>query len=150
MEGKMRLVLLAGLFAVGLGVTAHADPTEDALSSKARDCITSAAPRVVVRAHDLTDAVNFLVNDLCSVEIQHANTYVQSKRTLEQLQATTAANQLSGVAIDPTTGELKTPPGFTMPLDTSTIMLKALRGITDQFADYRSTAARAVLSAAPK
>ena len=144
------MVLLAGLFAAGLGGAAHADPTEDALAAKARDCITAAAPKVVARAHDLTDAVNFLVNDLCSVEIQHANTYVQSQRALEQLQATTASNQLNGVTIDPATGELKTPPGFTMPLNTTSIMLNAVRGMVDQIAEFRSTAARAVLSAGPK
>jgi hypothetical protein len=146
----MKRVLIAVLFAVGAGGATSADPVGDALSTKAQECITSAAARVAARSHDLTDAVSFLVNDLCSVEIQHANAYAQSKRALEQLQATTASTQLAGITIDPTTGELKTPPGFTMPLNTTTIMLNAMRGIADQLADYRSTAARAVLSAEAK
>jgi hypothetical protein len=145
----MKPVLLAGLLAVGLGGAAGADPTGDALSAKAQDCITSAAPKVVARSRDLTDTVNFLVNDLCGVEVQHANAYVQSKQALEQLQATTASTQLAGVTIDPTTGELKTPPGFALPLNTTSIMLNALRGGA-QSADYRSIAARAVLAAEPK
>jgi hypothetical protein len=146
----MKAVLIAGLIAGGLGGAASADPTADALATKAQDCINSAAPKVVARSRDLTDAVNFLVNDLCSVEIQHANAYASSKLELEQLQATTASTQLAGVTIDPATGELKTPPGFALPLNTTTIMLNALRGGAGQSADYRSIAARAVLSAETK
>jgi hypothetical protein len=146
----MKPVLIAGLMAVGLGGAASADPTGDALSAKAQECITSAAPKVVARSRDLTDAVNFLVADLCSVEIQHANAYAQSKQELEQLQATAASTQLAGVTIDPNTGELKTPPGFTAPLNTTTIMLNAVRGVAGQSADYRAVAARAVLSAEAK
>jgi hypothetical protein len=146
----MKVVLLAVLLAASLGSAAFADPPGDALSAKAKECITSAAASVAARSHDLSDAVNFLVSDLCSVEIQHANAYFQSKRALEQLQATTASNQLAGVTVDTMTGELKTPPGFEMPLNTTTIMLNAMRAGSDQFANFRSIAARAVLAAEAK
>lgn len=145
----MKLVLIAGLMAVGLGGAASADPTGDALSAQARECITSAAPKVAARSRDLTDAVDFLVTDLCSVEIDHANTYARSKQTLDQLQATAASTQLAGVTIDPTTGELNTPPGFSPPFNPTTMMLSAMR-VGAQSADYRSLAAKAVLSAEAK
>jgi hypothetical protein len=146
----MKSVLIAALVAAGLGRAAFADPTGDALSAKARACITSAAPDVAARSHELTDAVNFLINDLCSVEIQHANAYAHNKKVLEQLQATAASSQLVGVSIDPATGELTTPPGFEPSMNATTIMLNALRGIADQTADYRSVAAKAVLAAKSK
>ena len=143
----MRHMLIAVLIAMGFGGAAHADPTGDALSAKARDCITAAAPKVAARSHELTDAVNFLVNDLCVVEIQHFNTYAQSKRTLEQLQATAASAQLAGITIDADTGELNTPPGFTPPPYTTTLMLNSLRAVTSPSSQFRSLAAKAVLAA---
>ena len=145
----MKTVLIAGLIAVGLAGAANADPIGDALAAKAQDCIAAAAPKVAARSRDLTDAVNFLVIDLCGVEIQHANAYDQSKKELEQLQATTASSQLAGITIDPATGELKTPPGFEPPINVSSVMLNAMRA-AGQSSDYRSIAARAVLSAEAK
>ncbi len=106
----MKSILLAGLIATSLGGAAWADAAGDALSSKAEDCIRSAAPRVAASSQSLTDAVNFLVGDLCGTEVQHANAYAQSIRALDQLKATSATNQLAGITINPATGELNTPP----------------------------------------
>ena len=146
----MRAILISAIVAASVGGIANADPTADALSAKAEECIKAAAPRVAANSQGLTDAVNFLVNDLCGVEIQHANTYSQSTRALEQLKAVTASAQLAGVTIDPATGELNTPPGFAAPLNTTNIMLNALRPIAGQAGQFRSVAAKAVLAARAK
>jgi hypothetical protein len=146
----MKSILLAGLIATSLGGVAKADSTGDALSSRAEECIRSAAPKVAANSQNLSEAVNFLVSDLCGIEVQHANTYEQSLRALDQLKATSASTQLAGITINPATGELNTPPGFAAPLNTTTLMLNALRGGAGQAPRYRSFAAQAVLAAKTK
>jgi hypothetical protein len=151
LEGvTMKAVVIAvGLVASIAGV-AKADVAGDALSAKAEDCIRTAAPRVAASSQSLSDAVNFLVSDLCGIEVQHANAYAQSLRSLEQLKATAATTQLAGITIDQATGELTTPPGFTAPLNTTTLMLNAMRVAGGQPPQYRSIAAKAVLAAKSK
>lgn len=146
----MKAILIATLVATSLGGVARADAAGDALASKAEECIRTAAPKVAASSQNLSDAVNFLVNDLCGIEVQHANTYAQSARALEQLKATSATNQLAGVTIDQTTGELNTPAGFSAPLNTTTLMLNALRTTGGLPPRYRSVAAKAVLAAKAK
>jgi hypothetical protein len=146
----MKAMLIAGLIATSLGGAAKADAAGDTLSSKAEECIRTAAPRVASSSQNLSDAVSFLVNDLCGIEVQHANAYAQSLRSLEQLKATSATNQLAGVTIDQKTGELNTPPGFSAPLNTTTLMLNALRASGGASPLYRSIAAKAVLAAKAK
>lgn len=144
----MRALVIAGILAASTTGMAKADAAGDALSARAEDCIRAAAPKVAASSQSLSDAVTFLVSDLCGVEVQHANAYAQSLRSLEQLKATAATTQLAGVTIDQTTGELRTPPGFAAPLNTTTLMLNAVRAAGGQPPQYRSIAAKAVLAAA--
>jgi hypothetical protein len=146
----MKAIVIAGVVAASIAGTAKADAAGDALSAKAEQCIQTSAAKVAASAQSLSDAVNFLVNDLCGVEVQHANAHAQSLRSLEQLKATTAPSQLAGITIDPATGELITPPGFAAPLNTGALMLNAMRVATGQPPQYRSIAARAVLAAKAK
>ena len=147
----MRTILIAGVVAASLGGAAKADPAGDALTATAEACIRASATKVAANSQNLSEAVNFLVNDLCGVEIQHANAYAQSLRSLDQLKATTASTQLAGVTIDPATGELNTPPGFSPALNaTNALMMSALRVAGGQPAQYRAMAAKAVLAAKAK
>lgn len=143
----MKAMLLAGIVAAGIVSSAKADPAGDALSAKADECIRAAAPKISSMSQSLTETVNFLVEDLCVEEIKHADAYAGNIRLLEGWRATTAGTQLIGITVDPTSGELKTPPGFAPPLNTSAMMLNTLRASLAPLARYRSLAAKAVLTA---
>jgi hypothetical protein len=146
----MKAILVAAILATSFGGVAIADPAGDALAAKAEECIKSAAPKVAANSQSLTDAVNFLTNDLCGAEVQHATTYAQSLRSFEQLKATEAPSQIVGIKIDPETGELNTPPGFSMPLNMNTVMLNAFRATSGPALQLRSFAAKLVLAAKGK
>lgn len=145
----MRLALLAVAAAMSVATTASAQPAAqagDALTGKAQACIRAGAPKVVAAAQSLTDAVEFLVNDLCSVDIQRANNYAANAQRLADWAATSASAQLVGVSVDPATGDLKTPPGFSPPFNAGTTMLSVYR-LSAQGAEFRALAAREVLAA---
>ena len=144
----MRALVIAAILATSMAGMARADAAGDALSAKAEACIREAAPKVAASSQSLSDAVTFLVNDLCGIEVQHANAYAQSLRSLEQLKATAATTQLAGITIDQTSGELTTPPGFVVPLNTTSLMLNAMRGVAGQAPQYRAIAANTALAAA--
>jgi hypothetical protein len=141
----MRLALLAAAATLA-ATTANAQPPGDALTDKAQACIRAAAPKVASAAQSLTDAVDFLVNDLCSVEIQRAANYAANSQRLADWAATSASAQLVGVSVDPATGDLKTPPGFSPPFNAATTMLSVYR-MSSQGSEYRALAAREVLAA---
>jgi len=146
----MRLALLAAAAAMSAATTATAEPPAqppaDALTGHAQACIRAAAPKVASAAQSLTDAVDFLVNDLCSVDIQRANNYAANLQRLADWAATSASAQLVGVSVDPATGDLKTPPGFSPPFNAATTMLSVYR-MSSQGAEFRALAAREVLAA---
>ena len=142
----MRLALLVAAAAMSAATTATAQPPGEALSGKAQDCIRAAAPRVASAAQSLTDAVDFLVNDLCSVDIQRAVNYSANAQRLADWAATSASAQLVGVSVDPATGDLKTPAGFSPPFNAATTMLSVYR-LSSQGSEFRALAAREVLTA---
>jgi hypothetical protein len=142
----MRIIIAAAIAAVCVVGVARADPAGDALSAKAEACIKSAAPEVSRMSADPTAAVGFLVNDLCAVEVQRAESYASNSRMLGELQATMPPVALEKVSIDPVTGELRTPPGFSAPLNVSSAMLTTLRNLNPR-ARFAAFAARAILAA---
>ncbi|HZZ32618.1 MAG TPA: hypothetical protein VFE10_11565 [Phenylobacterium sp.] len=145
----MKSMLFAALAAAVIlpAATALADPAGEALEAKADACIRAQAPQVSAITPSPNEAVTFLVDGLCGVEIQRAETYNSNQRVLAQWQATMQAAALANVSVDPASGELKSPPGFSPPLNTSSMMLSTLRNITNPRAHYRALAAQAVLAA---
>lgn len=106
------LLLAVAIAACSLG-RAAADPAEDALKAKAEACIRSAAPDVAAKAEGIEDAVQS-VGRLCGVEIIRVVDYDANARLVADWQGRSSPTQLTGVALDPLTGELHTPPGFKM------------------------------------
>jgi hypothetical protein len=145
----MKSILFAALAAAAIlpAATALADPAGEALEAKADACVRAQAPQVSAMSSSPNDAVNFLVDDLCGVQIQRAENYASNQRVLAVWQATMPATALANVSVDPGSGEMKTPPGFSPPLNTSSMMLSTLRNITNPRAHYRALAAQAVLAA---
>jgi hypothetical protein len=143
----MKSMLLAA-FAVALSATsALADPAGEALDATATACIHAEAAHVAALSPSLTEAVNFVVEDLCGVEIQRTENYAGNQRILAEWQATMPPAVLANIGIDPASGELKTPPGFSPPLNASSMMLTTMRNITNPRAHYRALAAQAVMAA---
>ena len=124
---------------------AVADPAGDALYAKAVACIRSAAPEVIKKAEGLTDAMNFIINGVCVVDVQHAEAYAESERTLAEWSAKESSTQMSGVTVDPNTGELKAPPGFLSDIG-RVVFLNELNRTTPRVGLF-AEAARAVLAA---
>jgi hypothetical protein len=141
----MRAILLSCAATVLLAHPALADPAGGGLSAKAEACIRSEAPVVSRMTATLTDAVNFLISDLCGVEVSRAENFEANSRTVSQLQATMPAPALAGVSVDPNTGDLKYPPGFSPPIG-STSALLSMRSFTPR-PKFAAIAARAVLTA---
>jgi hypothetical protein len=143
----MKVTLAATvLMAAIVGGSAAAQPVQDSPTGKAEACIRAGAPAVAQANHGLTDAVDFLVDDLCGVEVQRALSYATSERTLDSWKTQVASAQLAGVSIDADTGELKTPPGFSPPFNTNA-MLDAFKGLEHRSATFKATAAKAILAA---
>lgn len=143
----MRLVLLACSAAILFAHPALADPAGDALNASADQCIRSQAPAVSRVTPNPTDAVTFLVNDLCGVEIQRATNYETNARMLIDLRANLPPSAITGVSLDPASGELHTPPGFSPPIGVTTSMLSGMRNLLTPQARFRAVAAHAVLAA---
>ena len=137
--------LAVAVAAAAVGV-AHADPAADGLSAKAEACIRAAAPEVSRLTPNPSEAVTFLVGDLCAVEIQRAEAYAGNARTLAELQASMPPAAVANVSLDPVTGELKTPSGFAIPMGVTGSLLSSLRNQNPR-ARYAAFAARAVLAA---
>ena len=142
----MRTLLLAGALACFSLGAAMADPAEDALKAKAIACIRSAAPEVTAKAESLSDAVNVLVDALCAVQVGRLAAYDANARTLADWQGRSSPAQLAGVALDPLTGELATPPGFKMEWDSSSAELGELKRVTPR-EELNVVAAQAVIAA---
>jgi hypothetical protein len=138
------LLLAVAIAACTVGRVA-ADPAEDALRAKAEACIRSAAPDVAAKAEGVEDAIQGVAR-LCNVEIARTINYEANARTLADWQGRSSSAQLVGVALDPLTGELKTPPGFKMEWDSSAANLRELKRITPQ-EELDAFAARAVIDA---
>jgi hypothetical protein len=145
----MKPMLLAALAAAVMlpAAPALADPAGDSLEGLASACIRAQAAQVSAMSPSPNDAVNFLVDDLCGVQIQRAENYASNQRVLAAWQATMPAGALANISVDPASGELKTPPGFSPPLNTSSVMLSTLRNLSNPRAHYRALAAQAVLAA---
>ena len=125
----MKTLLLGAAIAVCALGRAYADPAEDALRAKAETCVRTAAPQVVPRADDLTDATNTLYR-LCGVEITRVEDYDANAHTLADWQGRSSPAQLNGVVLDPLTGDLKTPPGFKMEWDSASASISELKRVT--------------------
>ncbi len=143
----MRLIQLSCVAAVLVACPALADPVGDALTARAETCIRSEAPAVSRMTPSPNDAVTFLVSDLCAVEIQRAENYEANSRMLAQLQATMPAPALTGVSVDPATGDFKAPPGFSTPIGVQSSMLSSTLRNLQPRAKFAAFAARAVLAA---
>jgi len=141
----MRTLLLAVAIATCTLGRATADPAEDALRAKAETCIRSAAPEVAAKADSLMDAV-YAVGWVCGVEVSRVETYDTNARTLADWEGRSSSDQLAGVALDPLTGELKTPPGFKMEWDSASATVLELTRVTPR-EELTALAARAVVAA---
>jgi hypothetical protein len=139
----MKPLLLAVVFASCTLGRAAADPAEDALREKAESCIRSAAPDVAAKAEGVEDAIQGVAL-LCNVEIARVVNYDANARLLADWQGRSSPAQLAGVALDPLTGELRTPPGFKM--DWSLSALSEVKRVTPQ-EDLNAFAARVVIDA---
>jgi hypothetical protein len=170
----MRLFLMMAIAAASFAGAARADAVEDGLTKKADACIRDQAERVSSLSQSLNEAVTFLVDDLCAVQIQHADAYVSSSRMLADWRAAPVrptipvgasgrplndfekrliedaartSDELAQVTINPETGELSTPPGFAPPLNPSSMLTSALRLGLAPHARYKALAAEAVIAA---
>ena len=169
----MRLPLLIALLASMASVSRAAEPDAngDALLRKAEACIRAQAPAAASVAQNPNEAVTFVIDGLCAVEVQHFETYQRNVLMLAGWRATPAKPAievdsahpskfeqtlldqaaetnagLAKVTIDPVTGEMTTPPGFRPPLDTSSWMAVLGIGLMHQ-AHLKAVAAAAVLAA---
>jgi hypothetical protein len=154
---------------------ARASPDDPAatLRGAAEQCLRSNAARATAASQTLTEAVTFLVDDLCASEISRSNTYQASVKTLEAMQAdppkpkyTISATHpvlsdfeqqqnadsehqaalVKQAKVNPTTGELDTPGDLDMSLRTRA-MLGPMFGTLQSTAAFKSMAAKAVLDA---
>jgi hypothetical protein len=170
----MRQLLMMAFVAASVAGAARADAIEDGLTKKADACIHDQAARVTGLSQTLNEAVGFLIDDLCAVQIQHAETYASSARMLADWRAapirtsipvgvggrplndfekrlvedaSRTSDQLAQVTINPETGELNAPPGFAAPLNPSSLLTSALRVGLSPHARFKAVAAEAVLAA---
>lgn len=172
MRNLMFVASAIGLLAPTAAVSAPDDPGA-VLRAAAEQCLHANAPRVTAATQTLTEAVSFLVEDLCVQQISRASQYQVSVKTLATLQAnppkprfTTSADHptlgsyeqqqnadaerqavlVKELKVDPETGELVTPPGFD-----STVALRATTGwifeVVFAQAEFKAVAAESVLAA---
>jgi hypothetical protein len=168
----MRLLLVTILVGTAFAGAAIADPITDGLAAKADACIKARAPEVVAKAASINDAVNFLVSDLCAVQIRNYSAYSANSRLVADWRATLnrtataigptssmdsfdrrqledaqrSREQLTKIAVDPGTGDLNAPAGFDPPLEGGATMSALLRNLNSD-AGFRAVAAEAVLAA---
>jgi hypothetical protein len=145
------------------------------LKAAAEQCLRSNAVRVTPATQTLTEAVSFLVEDLCATEIARSVEYRTSMKMLAAMQAnppkpqftTSAAHPTLGafeeqqnanadeqarlvkqLRVDSASGELITPPGFdpTFALRATT-MFGPIFSVAFAQADFKAIAAQAVLEA---
>ncbi len=167
----MRLIIFVAAAAVIAGA-AHADPTGERLNKTAEACIRDGAPKVAAQAQGLTDAVSFLIDDLCAQDIRHAEAYARNWGLMSVVQASLpkpkAASaggdkdaatpapsmaarsiaQLAAVTIDPDTGDLIVP-GTKSPLSAPLMLANWFAGgfaNSATHARFRAVAADAVLA----
>jgi hypothetical protein len=172
----MRPVILRALVVLAAAAcrAAEADPASDALQQKAELCIRSQAPAAAAVSPNPNDAVSFLIDGLCAVEVERAQSYIRNTQMLagwradsdrpdpliapghtptpfEQSRidaAAATAAQLKTMVVDPSTGELNTPACFNAPIGgTGSAMLTSLTAVLSQTARFRMVAASAVLAA---
>jgi len=172
MRGLGWVALAAALLGPGAARAAPDDPGA-ALRSAAEQCLASNAARVSASTQTLTEAVSFLVDDLCAEQITHVSQYRTNMKTIAALQANPPQPQFTASAerpvlgafedqqnasaarqtelikqlkVDPATGELITPPGFD-----STLSLRSMAGSIFQISitqsEFKASAAKAVLAA---
>jgi hypothetical protein len=158
--------LVAVLAAAIIGqnaVAAPPSPGAEELAGKAEACIRARAGEVSHYARSMSDAVSFLVEDLCARQVDVFGRYRQSESWLASLKsgqatgdrqgdedgvadAAFAARQkaaLEATRIDPDTGELVPPPG-----GNGAVVVEVLSGIgARQDGRFRAVAAEAVLAA---
>jgi hypothetical protein len=165
----MRALLLGlGLAALAAPAIAGVDANLVALHAKAEGCISSHAVEVDRASNSLTEAVDFLVNDLCAPEISAVQKYRQNTRTIATMKGFTAAGyadiydgdaKLNAMlkkqqaslrttyekaSVDPNTGEIRFPEG-----DEASALYALADTPVDSTApaEFRATAARAILEA---
>lgn len=154
----------------GSTIAASDDAASDALAQRAEACIQAAVPAVAAEPGSLSDGVDFLVNDLCSVDVRHFDAYRQNARQLaewrkasltppfglsmgnpsiEAVKSMEAAQQseVAKASIDPDTGELIVPPDFSPPLNPTAMMSLTINADGDPNARFKVFAARALLAA---
>ena len=170
----MRRTIIASLAASAIAATCQAAPldaTGQAMLGKAETCIKSQAPAAAAVSKSPNDAVSFILEGLCAVEVQRFETYQRNLATLAGWRATPVkpviavdpahpspldktmldqaaqtTSDLAKVTIDPETGDMVMPPGFRAPMDTATMMNALYRG-AEQRARFQAVAASAVLAA---
>jgi hypothetical protein len=168
-------LLVAAAVAVSVAVSGSAiaasdDTAADALAQRAEACIQAAVPAVAAEPGSLSDGVDFLVNDLCSVDVRHFDAYRQNARQLAEWRKASQtppfglsmgnpsieavksveAEQQSEVAkasLDPNTGELIVPPDFSPPINPTAMMSLTINADGDPNARFKVFAARALLAA---
>ena len=166
------VTLATALLGPGAALAAPQDPGA-ALRLAAAQCLRSNAVRATAATQTLTEAVSFLVDDLCANEIARSNTYQTSMKTLEEMQAdppkpkftiSAAHPALSDfeqqqnadaehqavlvkqAKVNPTTGELETPGDLDLTLRTKA-MIGPMFEAVQAMAEFKSIAATAVLDA---
>lgn len=74
----------------------------------AEDCIRANAGQIAALDNDLKSATDFLVEDLCAVEVEAASRFVRNTDLISVLGAG-APNAAARFSVDPTTGRLNAP-----------------------------------------
>ncbi len=172
----MRLTTLTVLTAALAAQAAAADPVGDHLMAAAETCIRSGAPKVAAQTQGLSDAVSFLIDDLCAPDIRHLEAYDRNSRLLAVIhadlpkpKAASAAGSgdqaapasgpagamkslgmLQAILIDPDTGDLTVPAGAKPSLSAPLMFANWFSGgyaSSAAHARLRSIAAQAVLAA---
>ncbi|HEV2364356.1 MAG TPA: hypothetical protein VGS12_09200 [Caulobacteraceae bacterium] len=152
----MRAIIGAAVAAATLALaqTARADATGDRLERAADDCIRTASAQVVAQSASLSDAVTFLVDDLCAPDIRHAEAYQRNVQLLGVLRTrgkdSKDAAAAGEAALDPKTGDLTIPGDIkgngAIPLMLANWFGERIGAGAAQ-ARFRSVAAHAVLEA---
>lgn len=84
-------IALGGVLSATSALSAPPPAAEEALARKAESCVKERAPEVARYAKSMTEAVDFLVDDLCAVSIGHYRAYRQSAAWLQTMTANSSA-----------------------------------------------------------
>jgi hypothetical protein len=164
-----RIAFFAAAAVLAAASAASADPVGEHLTKAAEDCIRAAAPSVVARSQGLSDAVTFLVDDLCAAEVRHAEAYERNQRVLAVMGPSLAkrpAPAAPAAAGTPAPPPPAAPPAPMVNPETGDIVAPDLKGNAalpllianwlggsvgsgDAHARFRALAAQAVLAAPP-